>query len=786
MAGAWEFWIDRGGTFTDIVARRPDGTQVTHKLLSENPGRYQDAAVQGVRDLLGLGPDDPIDPARIAAVKMGTTVATNALLERKGERTLLAITAGFKDALRIGYQNRPRLFDRHIVLPEMVYDRVAEIDERVQADGTIRRALDADAARQALTAAFDDGIRAVAIVLMHGYRYRAHEQALAVIAFEIGFTQISTSHEVSPLMKLVGRGDTTVVDAYLSPLLRRYVDRVAASLGGTRLMFMQSNGGLVEAGRFQGKDAILSGPAGGVIGAVRTALDAGFDRIIGFDMGGTSTDVSHYAGEFERAFETQVAGVRLRTPMLQINTVAAGGGSICRFDGARFRVGPESAGASPGPAAYRRGGPLTVTDCNVMLGRIQPEFFPAVFGPNGDERLDRVAVEAGFVALVQEISEATGAPRSPHDVAEGFLTIAVENMAHAIKQVSIQRGYDVTRYTLACFGGAGGQHACRVADSLGMKRVLLHPLAGVLSAYGIGLADLRSVRHTTLAQRLGEQAMPAIKRQLAELAAAGTAEMAAQDVARDAISVERRLHVKYEGADAALVLEFGPLAEVVAAFEAAHKQRYGFVLPEKPLLVDAVEVETIGAASTATDVPEAVPDHVSATNPVAEGRHVRRRPDAARAALRPRAAAARTTPPRPGDHRRDHRHHHRRARLGSQDRSAPQPRAGARRGAAGTHRHRDGRRSGDAGSVQQPFHGHRRADGRGAPEHGLQRQHQGAAGFLLRALRCRGDTDRQRATYAGASGLDGRERRHGDPRAGRWAGRPRHEAGRRLRAERAL
>src|SRR5579862_9028408 len=453
----WQFWIDRGGTFTDIVARRPDGVLVTRKLLSANPGRYEDAAVQGIRDLLELAPGEAIDPSRIAAVKMGTTVATNALLERRGEPTVLAITRGFGDALRIAYQNRPRLFDRHIVLPEMLYGRVVEIDERVHADGTVGRTLDVEAARAALRAAHADGFRAIAIVLMHGYRYAAHEQALADLAREAGFSQISVSHVVSPLMKLVGRGDTTVADAYLSPVLRRYVERVEGALDGARLLFMQSNGGLVEAGRFHGKDAILSGPAGGVIGAVRTAEAAGFDRIIGFDMGGTSTDVSHYAGEYERTLETQVAGVRLRAPMLQINTVAAGGGSICSFDGARFRVGPASAGADPGPACYRNGGPLTVTDCNLLLGRVQPEFFPAVFGPDGDATLDREAATARAASIAGAVSEATGKRLDLADIAEGFVRIAVENMAHAIKQISIQRGYDATRYTLACFGGAGGQ-----------------------------------------------------------------------------------------------------------------------------------------------------------------------------------------------------------------------------------------------------------------------------------------------------------------------------------------
>ena len=490
----WQFWIDRGGTFTDIVARRPDGQLVTHKLLSENPERYRDAAVHGIRELLGLPANAPIPGAAIEAVKMGTTVATNALLERRGERTVLLITRGFGDALRIAYQNRPKLFVRNIVLPSLVYERVIEIDERIGARGEIVVPLDIDAAARELRAAYADGFGACAIVLMHGYRFPEHERKLAELARAIGFGQVSVSHEVSPLMKLVSRGDTTVVDAYLSPILRRYVAQVEAELPGVRLQFMQSSGGLTEAHRFQGKDAILSGPAGGIVGAVQVSRLAGFDKIIGFDMGGTSTDVTHYAGEYERAFVTEVAGVRLRAPMMRIHTVAAGGGSICSFDGARFRVGPESAGANPGPASYRRGGPLTVTDCNVMVGKIDPALFPAVFGPTGDMPLDADVVLARFDALAHTVAAATGRRRAPEEVAEGFLKIAVDNMAHAIKHISVERGYDVTEYTLCCFGGAGGQHACAVADALGMTRVFIHPLAGVLSAYGMGLADVRALR----------------------------------------------------------------------------------------------------------------------------------------------------------------------------------------------------------------------------------------------------------------------------------------------------
>ncbi|HEY7609299.1 MAG TPA: hydantoinase B/oxoprolinase family protein [Alphaproteobacteria bacterium] len=601
----WQFWIDRGGTFTDIVAKRPDGALVTHKLLSENPERYRDAALQGIRELLGVKPGAPVPAARIEAVKMGTTVATNALLERKGERTLLVITKGFADALRIAYQNRPKLFVRNIVLPELLYERVVEVDERITAKGEVLKAPDLAAAERDLRAAHAAGIRAAAIVFMHGYRFPAHERAAAALAKKIGFTQISVSHEVSPLMKLVGRGDTTVVDAYLSPILRRYVDQVAGELGGARLMFMQSNGGLTDARRFQGKDSILSGPAGGIVGAVRTAEMAGFGKIIGFDMGGTSTDVSHYAGTFERAFETLVAGVRMRAPMMQIHTVAAGGGSILHFDGTRYRVGPDSAGANPGPACYRRGGPLCVTDANVMLGKIQPAFFPKVFGPGGDQPLDGAVVRKKFAALAEEIRAKTGNARTPAEVAAGFIKIAVENMANAIKEISIQRGYDVTDYTLQCFGGAGGQHACLVADALGMTRIFIHPFAGVLSAYGMGLADVRALREKAVEVKLGEGALPGIATSLDALADEAKAELLAQGIDPGRIEILRRVHVKIEGTDTALVVDFGTapgaagVAEIAERFDAAHRQRYGFVVPDKARIVEAASVEAVGHTESA-------------------------------------------------------------------------------------------------------------------------------------------------------------------------------------------
>ncbi|MBB3220105.1 hydantoinase B/oxoprolinase family protein [Pseudoduganella umbonata] len=602
----WQFWIDRGGTFTDIVARRPDGALVTHKLLSENPGRYRDAALAGIRHLLGIGAGDAVPPGVVGAVKMGTTVATNALLERKGEPTVLAVTRGFGDALRIAYQNRPRLFDRHIVLPELLYGHVVEVDERMGAHGEIVLPLDGTAARAGLQAAYERGYRSLAIVFMHGYRYTAHEAAVARIARELGYTQVSVSHEASPLMKFVARGDTTVVDAYLSPILRRYVDQVAAELPGVNLQFMQSNGGLTDALAFQGKDSILSGPAGGIVGMVRASRLAGFDKVIGFDMGGTSTDVSHYAGELERVFETQVAGVRMRAPMMSIHTVAAGGGSILHFDGSRLRVGPDSAGADPGPASYRRGGPLAVTDCNVMLGKLQPGEFPHVFGPDGDQPLDAETVRDRFAALAGEIARAGGAVTTPEQLAAGFIEIAVGNMANAIKQISVQRGHDVTEYALTSFGGAGGQHACLVADALGMKTVFIHTLAGVLSAYGMGLADQVAMREQAVESRLEGAMHPALAAALDTLANDARAELQKQGVGADRIVTVRRVLLRYEGTDSALAVPFGDEQGMRADFAEAYKKRFSFLMPDRALIVEAVSVEAIGRsdAPAETVMPE--------------------------------------------------------------------------------------------------------------------------------------------------------------------------------------
>ncbi len=594
-AARWQFWIDRGGTFTDLVAQKPDGSLITHKLLSENPEQYPDAAIQGIRTLLGLSANEAIPADKIAAVKMGTTVATNALLERKGEPTLLVVNHGFKDALRIGYQNRPLLFDRNIQLPELLYQQVIEVEQRTSAEGNELTPLNLVKARKDLQQAFDEGLRAIAIVLMHAYRYHDAEQKLATLAREIGFTQVSTSHETSPLMKLISRGDTTVVDAYLSPILRRYVNQVTSQLGDTPLLFMQSNGGLVDAHQFQGKDSILSGPAGGIVGAAEIAKAAGFRQIIGFDMGGTSTDVTHYNSKYERAFETQIAGVRMRAPMMQIHTVAAGGGSIVYFDGSRFRVGPESAGANPGPCGYRRGGPLTVTDCNILLGKLQAEFFPPVFGPDGNLPLDTTAVKQAFSTLAKEVEKATQQSQNPEDIAEGFLRIAVENMANAIKEISTQRGYDITHYALCSFGGAGGQHACLVADVLGMKEVILHPLSGVLSAYGMGLAKQRVLQQTTVEANLDKALLPQLEERFDDLLARATQEMNQQQVVPASLSHHCRIRLKYQGTDTPLEVDYQGLQGSISAFEQAHQQRYGFTVDNKPLIVDAIVVELIGA-----------------------------------------------------------------------------------------------------------------------------------------------------------------------------------------------
>ncbi|MES0152429.1 hydantoinase B/oxoprolinase family protein [Mesorhizobium sp. M0018] len=680
MTAKWDFWIDRGGTFTDVIGRDPQGGLHPRKLLSENPEAYADAAIQGIRDLLGVQPGAPIPSALIGDVKMGTTVATNALLERKGDRVLLLITKGFRDALRIAYQARPDIFAKQIILPEQLYERVVEIDERVRADGSVERLLDIASVRPAIEQAKADGIDAVAIVFMHAWKHPEHEKAVAKVCRKLGFSQVSVSHEVSPLIKLVGRGDTTVVDAYLSPILSRYVQRVAKELGvlsplegemsaeptegvvaavldapvvpsdrtpsgrfaaispsrgesrsnpveptppggfaatlpsrgreSPRLMFMMSSGGLTAAEMFQGKDALLSGPAGGVVGMVETAKLAGFGKVIGFDMGGTSTDVAHYDGDYERAFDTEVAGVRIRAPMMRIHTVAAGGGSILHYEAGRFRAGPDSAGANPGPAAYRRGGPLAVTDANVMLGKLQPEFFPAIFGPGQDEPLDVQTVREKFTALAAEIGDG----RSPETVAEGFITIAVENMANAIKKISVQRGYDVTEYLLNCFGGAGGQHACLVADALGMEAVLIHPFSGLLSAYGIGLSSVFASRQQALLKPLADNSGPAIDELIATLRKAVIDELAAQGISEDAVVSRPVLQIRYDGTDTALPVNFGhgSIAQAKADFESAHKAQFGFVYDDKPMIVESIGVEGTDTGGTGRDESDSVVEYMAA------------------------------------------------------------------------------------------------------------------------------------------------------------------------------
>lgn len=637
-------FADRGGTFTDIVAVTnnqaiadrlsthperflivPLANQqwvIVYKLLSENPEQYQDAAIQGIRDIIGLSGNELIPTETIEVVKMGTTVATNALLERKGDRLVLLITKGFKDALRIGYQNRPNIFARHIILPTMLYEQVIEVDERYDAHGQELTFVNIEQVKNDLQAVYNTGIRSCAIVFMHSDRYPKHEQQVAQLAQEIGFTQISISHQVSPLMKLVSRGDTTVVDAYLTLILRRYVNSVSSQLPGVRLMFMKSNGGLTDAQQFQGKDSILSGPAGGIVGAVQTSKRAGFESVITFDMGGTSTDVAHYKGEYERQLDSEIAGARMRVPVLAINTIAAGGGSILFFDGSSFRVGPESAGSNPGPACYRRGGALAVTDANVMLGKIHPLYFPSVFGIDGNLPLDKDIVIDKFIQLTQEIEAITKNARSPEQVAAGFIAIAVENMANAIKKISLQRGYDVTEYVLCCFGGAGAQVACLIADTLGMKKIFLHPYAGVLSAYGMGLADVRAIRERGVEQPLTKASIPQLQKLMESLEIQARSELSTALHKKEEIETQRsaevnapgsgvgieekqeeeivrKVNLKYEGTNSTLNVNFDlDVAVMQHEFEIEHKSRYGFIQLEKSLIVESISVEVIQKMDT--------------------------------------------------------------------------------------------------------------------------------------------------------------------------------------------
>ncbi len=593
MADRWQFWIDRGGTFTDLVAREPDGSLHIHKEPSEQPGDG-DAALIGIRKLLDLPPGAPLPSDRIASIRMGTTVATNALLERRGTPTVFVTTEGHADVLRIGTQQRPDIFARHIVRPDPLYDVVVEVPERIAADGTVLRDLDEDTTRHHLQQAFGDGCRACAIALLHGYRFSDHEKRVAEIAGSIGFEQISTSHEVSPLLRIVPRGETTVVDAYVAPVLRRYIDRVEDSLGGVKLQIMQSNGGLADAEVVRGKDTLLSGPAGGIVGAVRACGEAGYDKLISFDMGGTSTDVAHYAGSLEREEEVTIEGATVRAPVLAIHTVAAGGGSVVDVVDGRYRVGPESAGAVPGPAAYGRGGPLTITDCNVLLGRVQPDYFPEVFGPGGDAPLDVQAAKDGFQALLQKTPNA----RSAEEMAEGFVDVATERMAQAIRKISLEKGHDIAGYTLCCFGGAGGQHACRMAEALDLDRILIHPCAGVLSAYGIGHADQRTVREQSIEEPLAGVSHRQLQKRAAALETDARRTVDVAD-AHDNLSVYHRARLRYDGTDTTLTVPLGPIGELRDAFTRAHQQRFGFVHENRPVTVAALEVEVIRRTPTA-------------------------------------------------------------------------------------------------------------------------------------------------------------------------------------------
>ena len=599
----WKFFADRGGTFTDIVAITPDNQIITHKLLSQNPERYDDAIVQGIRDILGLSLQDSLTSEQIEVIKIGTTVGTNALLERKGDRTVLVITKGFKDALQIGYQNRPDIFAREIILPELLYEKVIEIEERIDAQGNELIALNLEKIETDLTQVYQSGIHSCAIMFTHSYRYHEHEKQVAKIAEKIGFTQISVSHQVSPLMKLISRGDTTVVDAYISPILRRYIDQVTNQLNNNekssiKLMFMQSNGGLTNANNFQGKDSLLSGPAGGIVGAVQTSLKAEFDKIITFDMGGTSTDVAHFNGEYERQFETEIAGIRMRVPMMAIHTIAAGGSSILQFENNRYQVGPDSAGANPGPASYRRGGPLCITDANILLGKIQSQYFPAVFGLRGNLPLDSEIVQQKFTQLAQQIQAQTGHFYTPESVASGFIEIAVENMANAIKKISVQRGYDVSEYTLVCFGGAGGQHACLIAEKLGIQRIFIHPYAGVLSAYGIGLADIRVVKQCSIEKCLQTDSIEELKKVITELTLAAEQEIMAslENSSKDNFQIIIKARLKYQGTDSTLLIDFQEDISLMGlSFEQEHQLRYGFIQPHKNLIIDSLFVEIIQA-----------------------------------------------------------------------------------------------------------------------------------------------------------------------------------------------
>ncbi|HVO47003.1 MAG TPA: hydantoinase B/oxoprolinase family protein [Steroidobacteraceae bacterium] len=619
---AWQFWIDRGGTFTDVVGLSPAGELHVRKVLSSSPatqGGGTDPGIRGARDILaaaGHSADDPSGhgtpgtPATpgsplIQTVKVGTTVATNALLERKGEPVVLVTTAGFADALRIGYQNRPDIFARHIVLPDSLYSVTIEARERIDAHGEILTALDVEALRRDLRGARDRGLRAVAVVFMHGWRFTQHERAAAELARSLGFEEVSVSHELSPLVRYVARGDTTVLNAYLALPLRRYLTGLQHELRAldpaARLELMQSNGGLAAAEQFHAMSSVLSGPAGGLIGMQWIGARLGLHRLIGFDMGGTSTDVSLLDGELPRRFEHTIAGVRLQSPMLDVHTIAAGGGSVLHFQDERCAAGPDSAGADPGPTCYGRGGPLTLTDVQVLLGRLRPDTLPAVFGANGTSRVNAETVAQEFAALAQRVAQATHRPQSVESLAESFLDVAVEAMANAIRQVSTRQGLDAGDFTLFCFGGAAGQHACRVARAAGMHRVLVHPLASVLSAFGIGVADRLAMRRASLRLPLEDSGLNAAAVRLAELEAQARAELAAFEGGTRPAAIQHWLELRAGDSETSLSVPAAALEQVRAAFSAAHQQRFGFAAAAR-ILIDAVRVEARSASLDATSL----------------------------------------------------------------------------------------------------------------------------------------------------------------------------------------
>ena len=610
----WQFCIDRGGTFTDIIARAPDGRLIVDKRLSDDPHADCDPGVTGILALLAThgGAD-----AAIEVIRIGTTVATNALLERRGVPTALVITAGFRDALAIGYQNRPELFRLRIELPQPLYREVVEADERITATGEVIRPLDAARLARDLDRLRAGGIGSIAIVLMHGYRHPQHECLAVELAMRSGFDEIVASHQSSPLVRMVSRGDTTVVDAYLTPLLASYARRFRAELGvryrDVPLQFMQSNGGLVAPDAFRASRAILSGPAGGLVGTERAAAALGESRLIAFDMGGTSTDVALYDHGCPLRYETTIGGVRLQAPMMNIHTVAAGGGSILHYEGGRLRVGPQSAGADPGPACYRRGGPLTITDLQLLLGRLRPEFFPAVFGPDRNLPLDAGVVRQRFDELAARVSAGGAMRATAETLAAGFLDVAIETMARAIRHVSVRQGHDPADFLLFCYGGAAPQHACRVADALGIARILVHPLAGVLSAWGIGLADRRLQHRKSIEQPLAAIPHAYLVRELDAMCRELSDSLISQGAGAAALEHSRVVELRAPGTETALGIRLDDTHSMLDEFDGEFRRRFGFAADLDGVIVATLRAEVLapgepapGGLAQAT-APTAVP-----------------------------------------------------------------------------------------------------------------------------------------------------------------------------------